>query len=251
MTHTESTLVVNFSSEYARFRMINGNRQLNEGKINRIIREINEGNDMLRYYPIQVKENDDRLDIIDGQHRFYICKKLKRPVHYILIQETKSLPQIAKINSNVEKWKTGDFINCFVANGNQNYITIQRIMDAYKVSLTVLLILLYKGQPGAEGSYPEINIDFRTGDYVVNFENETIELLEQCRRYSDFAFWKGRAFIIAIYRIREAKLVTLDDLYSAYKKRPEMLTPQANYKAYVTNLEQILNVGKQKRIVIL
>ena len=40
-------------------------------------------------------------------------------------------------------------------------------------------------------------------------------------------------------------------ILAAYKKRPEMLTEQANYKAYVNTLEQILNVGKQKRIVII
>ena len=39
--------------------------------------------------------------------------------------------------------------------------------------------------------------------------------------------------MIAIYRIKKAGLVTIEDLVSAYKKRPEMLAQQANYKAYV------------------
>jgi hypothetical protein len=80
MTHTEASLQIFFTNEYSRFRMINGNRQLNEAKINRIIKEISNGNDMRKYYPIQVKENGDRLDILDGQHRFYIARHFKSPV---------------------------------------------------------------------------------------------------------------------------------------------------------------------------
>ena len=102
MQHTEASIKLYFTREYARFRMVNGNRQLNDRKINRIMREMADGNDMMRYYPIQVQENKDRLDILDGQHRFWICRHLKRPVYYILVSEEKTMPQIAKVNSNVE-----------------------------------------------------------------------------------------------------------------------------------------------------
>ena len=92
MKHVPSSIIINFSTDYSKFRMINGNRMLNNSKINRIIEQIKSGNNMLRYYPIQVQENGDRLDILDGQHRFYICRKLQCPVHYILVNEQKSLP---------------------------------------------------------------------------------------------------------------------------------------------------------------
>ena len=251
MEHKESSLQINFTNEYARFRMINGNRQLNEGKIKKIIKEITSGNDMLKYYPIQVRENGDRLDILDGQHRFFICRKLKRPVFYILVAEERSMPEIAKVNSNVEKWKSTDFINCYVANNNGNYKIIQKLQDEYKVGLTVLLKMLESGNPGAEGSHPNTMEDFRNGEFVVMHQSETVELIECCKEFSPFSAWKSRAFIIAIHRIRKAGLVPLSDLVSAYKKRPEFLTEQANYKSYVSILEQMLNVGKQKRIVIL
>ncbi len=87
MEHVESSQRIFFSKEYANFKMMNGNRELNEKKINKIIDEIKSGNDMLKYYPIQVKDNNGRLDILDGQHRFYISRKLKRPVFYILVNQ--------------------------------------------------------------------------------------------------------------------------------------------------------------------
>lgn len=94
--------------------MINGNwpkRQKNQQDHWRDI----EWHDMLRYYPGQVKENNQRLEIMDGQHSFWISRKLGRPVYYILVTEEKSMQEIAKINSNVEKWKGEDFSNCYCA----------------------------------------------------------------------------------------------------------------------------------------
>lgn len=69
--------------------------------------------------------------------------------------------------------------------------------------------------------------------------------------FKEFTNCRSRAFVIAIYRIRKAGLVTIPEIVEAYKKRPEMLTQQGNYKAYVNTLEQIYNVGKQHRRVII
>lgn len=251
MQHTESTQQIYFTNEYARFRMINGNRQLNEKKIKRIIAEIQDGNDMLRYYPIQVKEKADRLDILDGQHRFYICRKLKRPVFYILVQEEKNMHDIAKINSNVEKWKPDDYINCYIHLGNKNYEAVQKFRDTYSISLSVCLILLNTGAPGSEQAHTEISESFRSGTFEVNFYDEAVGLAELCKLFDHFPHWRSRAFVIAIYRIHKASLIPIVEVVAAWKKRPEMLSQQANFKAYVNTLEQIVNVGKQKRVVII
>lgn len=251
MQHTDSSVKVFFTNEHAKFRMVNGNRQLNEGKINRIIKEINEGNDMLRYYPIQVQENKDRLDILDGQHRFYICKKLKRPVYYIIVTEKKTMPEIAKINSNVEKWKPTDYLNCYIQNGNNNYVVLRDYMEKTGIALHTALKLLHSGNPGTEGTLPDLASNFHNGHFEVKYLPEAEDLFTNISMFRDFPAYASRGFCIAIYRIAKAGLITIADLAQAYKKRPEMLTMQPNYKGYVNTLEQIVNVGKQKRIVII
>lgn len=250
-SHKEASIKVFQTDDYSVFKMINGNRLLNERKINSIIKEIKNGNDMLCYYPIQVKPNDDRLDILDGQHRFFISKKLKRPVYYILVEEEKSMPDIAKINSNVEKWKPADFINCYIQHGNKNYELIQHIQDNYGFSLSVILLLLAYGNPGNEGSSVGISEQFKNGTFKALKYDEAVEFSNECMLFNSFANWRSRPFVISLYRIKKANLISIPDLLAAYNKRPEMLTEQANYKAYVNTLEQIVNVGKQKRIVIM
>lgn len=250
--HVPSGVIVYATSDYSRFNFLKGNRTLNDSKIKKIIAEIEDGNDMLRYYPIQVKESyDERLAILDGQHRFFICKKLNKPVYYIIVEEDKSMVEIAKINSNVDKWKADDFINCYIEHGNDNYKLLSRFLKTYGVSLTVALQLLANGNPGSDHSWFTLTDDFKNGSYKVKKYEEAEMLLNECKLFSDFPNFRSRSFVIAIYRIKKAGLISIEDLVCAYKKRPEMLTQQVNYKAYVNTLEQILNIGKQKRILIL
>lgn len=250
-SNKESSIIVYETRDYSRFKFLNGNRVINERKTNKIINEIECGNDMLRYYPIQVSQANERLYILDGQHRFFICKKLKRPVFYILVEENKSMPDIAKVNSNVEKWKASDFINCYVQHGNENYKILQKFLDDYGISLTIALQMLNLGNPGLDsGAHAVLNDSFRNGTFEIKCLNEAETLAKECRLFAPFAHCSSRSFVIAIYRIKKAGLISLIDLLEAYLKRPEMLTQQASFKAYINTLEQIVNVGKKNRIVI-
>lgn len=78
MQHVESTIKVCYTKEYARFRMIQGNRQLNNAKIKRIEKDISNGLDVLRYCPILVNENaKGQLDIIEALCRIMNAGKIK------------------------------------------------------------------------------------------------------------------------------------------------------------------------------
>ncbi len=250
MQHSISQVQVFCTNEYGRFKIINGNRQLNEKKIKRIILDIESGIDVLQYYPITVKEVKDRLEIIDGQHRFYISKKLKRQIHYILMEEDRSLPDIAKINSNTEKWKTADFINCYIQQGNENYKMLQEFMDKYGFNSTVSIKLLQAGNPGTESGLFNYGHDFQRGLFKVQYPEVAYQTAEKCKSFEPFLHWRDRNFIIAIFRIDAAGKVTIEDLLSRYKKNPDKLQRQPGFKEYIFQLESIYNIGKQNRVVI-
>jgi hypothetical protein len=230
--------------------MIAGNRQLNESKIKRIIRDIESGVDVLKYYPITVVEKSKRLEIIDGQHRFYIAKKLKKPVHYIVMLQAIALPDVAKINSNVEKWKTTDFINCYVQQGNDHYKKLQDFLDTYKFSPSISIKLLQNGNPGSEeGLLGDMNA-FQRGHFEVKYWDEAIKISESVKLFESFPYWKDLGFIIAIYRIMKANKIELEELLTKCKKYPEMLIKHSGFKDYLFCLENIFNRGKSIRVVI-
>jgi hypothetical protein len=249
--HNISTVQVFMTSEYNNFCMILGNRALNIKKINRIIKQIENGNDMLQYYPIQVRCNNNKLEILDGQHRFFICIKLKRPVYYILVLEQKDMIDIASINSNVEKWSSREFINCYIQKKNPNYIRLQEFISCYKINAGTSINLLYHGHPGAEGQNSALREKFETGKFEILKWDEAVEIAELCKLFSAFQFYTDRAFVIAVYRIRSAAKVNIDELVAVCNKNIEMLTKKHTVKDYIYNIEAIANKNKHKRVVLI
>ncbi|MBK7885505.1 MAG: hypothetical protein IPJ81_18200 [Chitinophagaceae bacterium] len=60
------------------------------------------------------------------------------------------MSDIAKVNSNVEKWKAQDFINCYIQQKNNDYNKLQEFLDMYKINIGTTLRLLTNGNPGTE-----------------------------------------------------------------------------------------------------
>jgi hypothetical protein len=250
MQHQESEVKVYQTTEYSRFKFINGNRELNEQKINRIVADIEAGIDVLKYYPLVVREKDDRLEIDDGQHRFYISKKLKRPVYYIVAPEERKLVDIAKINSNTEKWKTKDFIHCYTQQGNEHYVKLNEFMTVYELSATLAIKLLGDGEPGYGGGGRDGQQKFHRGEFQANHYDEAVKITEACRQFKDFKNWKSASFFLAIYKIMKAGKVTIDELAEKYQGHKDQLTEQPGPKEYIANLEMIYNKRRHERVII-
>lgn len=250
MKHTPSEVIVYSTKDYSKFNFIKGNRGLNQQKIKDIIADIEAGNDMLSAYPIHVQETSKGLDIPDGQHRFFISRKLNRPVYYIIIHDNKTMADIARVNSNVEKWKYRDFINCYITQGNKNYVQLQKFLEDYKINIGTSLRLLEFGHPGVEGSSPELTKKFQNGLFEVKKYAEAVQIALDCQLFKKFPYHTDRGFVIAIYRIKESGKITLEELSQAFHKNPDKLEKNHSQKQYIFNLEQIVNIGKQKRIVI-
>lgn len=249
MKHLNSETKVYQTTDYSIFRTIDGNRAIDRKKIDRIITEINGGNDILDEVPILVSESGKYLDVTDGQHRLEVAKKLKRPVQYILRKKL-SLYNIAKINTNVEKWKAKDFINAYKVAGNLNYKKIEEFHKTYKISIGLCLVLLQNGMAKNDTGYGSATGDFEQGRFEVRKHKEAIALAEICKTYEAFAGWNSRGFIYAIQRIVLAQKCDMDFLLKKFKEDPERLKHQPTAKHYLTNLEEIYNVGKSKRVTI-
>lgn len=245
MQHTESSQQIYFTTDYARFKMITGNRPLNAGKIKKILNDIGDGTNVLKYCPILCIEKDGRLDIIDGQHRFYVSRKIGSPVFYT-ISTSLSLYDIAKINSNTEKWKPSDYVNCYVQLENPHYKTLEGLLDDYPVPISTAISILISGKISGGGRNRD---SFERGEFEVKKEDDTRAL---CESVSKFEFNKkfSRDFMRAIEKVKEGNKISLQELTEKVNANIEKLTPQSSYKDYLFNLENIYNIKKSIRSVI-
>lgn len=241
MKHKASQIIVYETDDYGRFQLIKGNRKTNEIKQKRIMNEIEHGNDILDEDPILVTVNGEKLEIKDGQNRFQICKKLGRPVHYIIKKQAMSLYNLAKINSNQEKWTSQNFIDCYAAAGNENYVQLGKFHKKYGFAIGSCLILLTYGLQKNDGGADELKIAFESGSFEVKKWKDAVHFAEICKQFSEFPAWTGRGFIVAMTRILQSNVCEMDRLVAKFNKNPGALTVQPNWKGYISKLQEIYN----------
>jgi hypothetical protein len=243
MQHVESSVKVYYARDYARFRMINGNRPLISATIKKIKQDIANGLDVLKYCPILVTQEPDHLRIIDGQHRFRVAREVKSPVWYIIAEDL-TLLEIAKINNNTSRWNNEDFMNCFTQQGNLHYEKLRAFQDLYNLPLSNAVKLLEYGKLNVAGFASK---DFQKGTFQVKFENEARAFVEQCKRFAWFKGWKSRSFMLALQKVMEAQVVMFPEFCERVEQHKDKLLAQASYKEYLSNLEDIYNIRLRER----
>lgn len=169
---------------------------------------------------------------------------------YILVSGKKTMSNIASVNSNTEKWTSENYINCYVQQGNNHYKRLKSFLNKYKLDVGITLAMMSTGSPTGQKDKTGVRIKFYEGKFEINFWSEAVEMAEDALKFSESEHHLDRNFVSAIHKIKTAGVVKLDDLVAAFKKRPEMLTGQKTKKGYIFNLEEIISVGKHKRLVI-
>jgi hypothetical protein len=234
------------SKDYKQFKLINGNRTINDAKIKKIIKDIDGGLNMLPYCPIIV---DEKLCIIDGQHRYKVSKILKQPVYFIIANE-KTVYEIAKMNSRTERWKAKDFLNCYLSQGNEHYVILDELQVSYSLTITACRGLLTHGYACTDNGNGQKEA-FERGEFVVHKKDEAFVIAEKLQEFATFDNYKSYDFICATAKLlSKPDKCNWDELVAAYNKRPELLLMQASAKQYLANLEEIYNIGKKVRRVI-
>lgn len=250
MEHRKSNVIVYSTENYKLFRIIEGNRKISQKKIKNILADIESGNDILDKVPILVREERNHLAVLDGQHRLEVARQLKRPVHYIIHTHAMSLYGMARVNSNTEKWKWQDFINCYQKAGNPHYARLLQFHQKYKISIGICLKLLSAGSLLDRGNEESLVTQFQRGDFIITKWKEAVQLVEICKRFEANDCWKTRSFIMAICKILEHNECDFDVLLKKFQQDPHRLKSHMNWKGYASNLQEIYNINNSKQRII-
>lgn len=247
MNHTPSQTTVYYTSQYKAFKFMPGNRIINDRKIKKIINDIDDGLNMLRYCPIVVLED---MTIIDGQHRFQVCKILKQPVFYIVAKPI-SLYDVARINSRTERWKPADFLRCYAEVGNKHYKLLQQFMADYQgMPVSSAIYLLYVGLQGDRSA--QMMRRFEQGRFEVRDYDDACTIANAAALFQrdDFSAHFSASFLKAIRTILIAAKCNMEVMMSKYERASHLLTPLSNHKAYLSALEDVYNYQNSKRNTI-
>lgn len=126
MTNSSSATEVNKvykTNDLSIFKQIGGNRVPNPQHIKRLKTSIIQ-NGML-CNPILVNE---KMEIIDGQHRLLASKDAKSFIYYIILKDY-SLSEVHTLNLNQKNWTKKDFMDGYANMGIESYIKLKQFVE--------------------------------------------------------------------------------------------------------------------------
>jgi len=237
------------TKDYSLFDSITGNRSINQGKVDKIVKDIEAGFNMLPYCPIIVSESNGRLQVIDGQHRVVVSNKTGNPVYYVICN-TLTLKQIAMLNSRGEKWKTVDFLNCYINLGIQDYKDLKVVAAKHGIQLRNATDMLMFNTPAAGSNQNSVE-KFQSGEFQIRYLEETEQILNLTNDiFGRYTFSKDPKLIAAVQVLQKNKKCDFERLKAKIAQAPMNMDKCANTKLYLSNIERVYNFKSQAREVI-
>lgn len=218
------------TNNYSKFKSKDGNRNLNVLHLKRLTQSIKQ-NDLLHANPILVNE---KYEIIDGQHRFNVCRELNKPVHYIKVKGL-GLSEIQILNANAKNWKLEDYIDGYCSMGMQEYCYLKTLMMKSNLGITLLLAMFHSDN----GSTSE---KLKNGQLILNFKNRGLIILEWIKDW--VKFYEGadrRVFIFALIQLYNLDGYSHEKMMQKIKYQSTKLVDCTNTKTYLALLEEIYN----------
>ena len=225
------------SNNYGMFTCKSINRPVELEKHRKLFASMKE-HGFIKSFPITVKRNNGKLEILDGQHRHAIAVQLKLMIYYIEIEENIDIPEI---NSCQVPWTVQTYIDSYAQGGNVEYIAVKEFKDKYHLPIGTCAALL-AGTISYQNVFPQI----KTGTYKVkdvSHAERVGSVLEQISTVYKKA--KEKNFIDAICSICRLKDVDLSRLIENIRKHPHMMQPFGTRDTILTMLEGVYNFGKR------
>lgn len=180
----DTSKVANIMStyNYDQFRFIEGNRPTDESHIRKIMKMINEVGAL--WCPVLVNE---RMEIIDGQHRYEAFKRLNLPVIYV-VQSGIGIREVRAMNTVAQRWKDKNFVHSYAhgEEAKQSYRWYENLQKQYPYFSDRVILMAAKGNT----TTASINARVRGGQFEMNeseYEQAIVILnwLSKLRPYVD------------------------------------------------------------------
>lgn len=250
--------------DYSIFSFVKGNRDVNQAKVRMLAVEIEKNGLLL---PILVNQ---KMEIIDGQHRFIACKTLNKPVSYF-IRRNANIETAANVNVAGSNWSIHDWINKYAEDGNEDYIYLRTWIHKCKsfgVSAKAAVFLaqnsttansFYMYEDGVIRSYGgttkfhKSKRLYRVGDSVIlgRWQPGNKELAEKLLRqlvmFAEFPFSKKSSFVVAFIRVSRIKEFDMAVLLSQARKHTKFFTNQAGVDGFISMFEEVYNYKRNQK----
>lgn len=233
--HTQKDTTVNTvrqTSNYSKFATLGGNRKLNELHLKRLLSSVKTSN-LLSSNPILVNE---KYQIIDGQHRFQVCKELGLPIYY-LMTENLGLSEVQTLNANAKNWRMEDYIDGYCDMGLPEYCYFQSQMKKTGYGVTILLAVFAGGGMSGNAMY-----SLKDGNLSLPHKNRGLVVLQWIKDWKNY--YEGadrRTFVLALVQLYNVKGYNHEKMMQKLHYQSMKIVDCTNVKTYLALLEEVYN----------
>jgi hypothetical protein len=247
---------VNQTSDYARFKTLQGNRNVSKLHVKRLIESFREA---YLLSPIVVNQN---YEIIDGQHRFEAAKELNLPINFIMCNDY-SLQEVQLLNTNMKNWTKEDYLNAYCDLGYPEYLKFREFMGMFpEISIMSCEVILtdtvagvnkksssedLKNQANPSGAY--LIKYFQEGDlHIPNLEKsvETAKKIMTLKPY--YEGFSRSTFVRAMIGIFKIEHYQHSRLIDRLEANPNAIQHCANISQYKLMIEEIYNYRSREKV---
>jgi hypothetical protein len=230
---------------YSMFKFRPDNREkIDKVHVKKLVDSISAKN-LLEFRPIVLNE---KMEIIDGQHRLEAAKILGVEIYY---EVKKNLKSEDIITFNVQKnWTLSDYLNFYCKNGNENYIQLKEFTDKNEFALRLALQMSSK-------RIQKNNEDFKAGKFIFNEEianGEVIfvkKIVDYIRKMNGFSSYveSGKFWLAAIKMYRH---VDFDEArwWNNFSRFVGRFSAKASHREYCDLFMDAFNWRAAKKIDI-
>lgn len=233
------------TTNYKKFKKIRGNRKINKTYLTKLAQSIREKN-MLPQNPIMV---NDKMQILDGQHRLKVAEMINIPIYYVVISSG-NLSDVQMLNTNVRGWTVSDFLESYIALGKKDYKDLLDFAESNDLSISNSMYILAGGFQNNTVKSRLIRA-FRDGNFKVthkSYAKEFAKRLGDISKFTEDNVWKDREFMKALEKAYY--VVKHDALMDNLQRSGTKFRRRVTIKDYIRDIEDVISYKKRsiKRI---
>ena len=223
------------TTAYDVFRRLDGNRDLKDNRVKKIIHSI----ERVGYMPVPIVVNE-KMEIIDGQGRVEACRRLGLPVYYMIV-EGAGVKECIAMNINQSNWVTIDYIKSYADNGVTDYQYILQCLKAYANTFKQKVILYaltgrieQSGRTMKEGEAKCTEEDYNHAVKMLEYLKEFTTVFNDLDGHNEYYY----TAIMFCYDCPDVDKDRLRDKVLAYQAS---LKPVSNIQQAFEQLESVYN----------
>lgn len=228
------------TADYGKFSYIHSNRSISKEHIQRLINSFEKHPNLVATRPILVNE---KMEVIDGQHRLQACGFLRIPVYYTVAKGT-NISDAQVMNALQKGWSLLDYARSYALSGRNEYQEFLKLYEEFPLPITILIV--YCQGKGTKNS----TAAFKNGELqITKNRNHILELLEKLVDTSEYVdFW--RTYNYGVVMLKVLQNPDYDHEHFLRKLKAVPLERAASQEDMIRNIEYHYNhkMSEDKRI---